>query len=436
MTELSIDTISEKDSVQYSKCENFWHMLRLSVPNIPPKTSQSRDGIDFVLVIDKSASMAGQKIAQVLASTESIIRNSSIPEDRFAIVTFNHIATQLSGFTSDHDALVKLLHTIQTDGSTNIPSAFGEGYSLLKMSKRQSAMFFFTDGKSNTGMGIEEFGAKITTQTTKFPTTISAFGFGNNCDKPMLKIISQSGMYYYIPENDTNGIASAFGEAVGAIIAMKAWNVHLYLNAQPGCRILETLTEFKTIAVKPAKDYDIFIGAIFSGETKHIPILVSVNKLEDIGPHSLISCTATFYDAHGHKESNILLGTTSISRGPETVPTHSQNHELIENQRERIKVSRAFKVAAEKAVLGNFEEAINVLNNTNDTIHLNNNAYYDLLKRDLDNARDDLEDHVITTSQDYGFEHGSERGGSYITTEQEEQIKKTVANSSAYAKFY
>ncbi len=111
-------------SVHYAQEDGFF-MLVLS-----PQVTQSPGAVaakDLVLVLDRSGSMYGEKIAQAKEALSFILRHLN-PEDRFAVVAFSDLPTsqsdRLRPVTSEAvgDAVV-WVNRIEADGGTNIDAA-------------------------------------------------------------------------------------------------------------------------------------------------------------------------------------------------------------------------------------------------------------------------------------------------------------------------
>ncbi|MGC8867723.1 MAG: vWA domain-containing protein [Elusimicrobiales bacterium] len=142
---------------------------------IPPT-----EGVDIMLVIDTSPSMAAQDLepnrleAAKKAGEDFVLKRK---DDRIGIVVFGGVAFLSCPLTLDHDAVIGFIRRIQlgmtkTDG-TAIGDAILVALNHLKRSKSKSKiMILLTDGRSNTGIVqdpltaarmVKEFDVKIYT---------------------------------------------------------------------------------------------------------------------------------------------------------------------------------------------------------------------------------------------------------------------------------
>ena len=133
--------------------EDGFFMLVLS-----PQVTQSPGAVvakDLVLVLDRSGSMFGEKIAQAKEALGFILQHLN-PEDRFAVVAFSDLPASQSGglrrVTSESvgDAIA-WVNRIEADGGTNIDAALSTALGLFDSEPRPRFLVFLTDGEATVG---------------------------------------------------------------------------------------------------------------------------------------------------------------------------------------------------------------------------------------------------------------------------------------------
>lgn len=127
---------------------------------VEPDPSDNTETIDkvFTLIIDRSGSMAGNKIIQARNAATFIVNNLNVG-DYFNIVAFD--ATVIS-FRPDHvpftvenqQAALQFIAGLTANSSTNISGAFTTAISQFQGSSTQQAniIIFFTDGEATAGI--------------------------------------------------------------------------------------------------------------------------------------------------------------------------------------------------------------------------------------------------------------------------------------------
>jgi len=263
--------------------------------------------VDFVVIIDISASMKlDSKLAFVQATIEYLLE---ILDDhhRFSLIVFNHSISLLSELIHTTAAnkvkILELVRGLQASGSTNISEALFQGINILakRQSKEQSrisTIMLFTDGLSNRGLSTRATLETLGQMQLPEGCVINTFGFGSDHDSKMLHAIAlrSKGVYYYVESQDD--IAATFGECVAGILSTEAYNIVVKMRGLDGGRIVTLATPYPVKELKVAKDYDIQLGLIYSGESKSLLFKLSLRKMKDpMLAHNLASITVEYINS-------------------------------------------------------------------------------------------------------------------------------------------
>ncbi|GIP36678.1 VWA domain-containing protein [Paenibacillus sp. J2TS4] len=159
--------------------------------------------LGLVLVIDKSGSMAGDKIrlAQEAASrTVDLLRE----KDTLGILAFDSSLWWVSepDKLTDKDKVIGEIQSIPADGGTEIYPALQEAYDKLKQVEAQRKhIILLTDGQSATNQSYEQLTAGMTADNI----TLSTVAIGDGADTQLLERIANlaHGRYYFTNEQST-----------------------------------------------------------------------------------------------------------------------------------------------------------------------------------------------------------------------------------------
>ena len=152
-----IYTVSEDDIgvnlLTHKEGSTGYFMLMLA-----PKFADSREVInkDIVFVLDKSGSMAGEKIEQAKDALKFCLNNLN-SGDHFGIVTFS---TGVSSYKDELEAVnmggvdeaVDFVDEIKALGGTDIESALLEALDMLSSDDHPKTIVFLTDGEPTVGV--------------------------------------------------------------------------------------------------------------------------------------------------------------------------------------------------------------------------------------------------------------------------------------------
>ncbi len=191
--------------------------------------------LNLSLVLDKSGSMEGQKIADLRTAAKLAI-DQLAPEDYVSLITFDDTATVAfpSQQAADKKALKATVERIRDGGGTHI--SFGISKGLIELEKMQaparvSRMILLTDGET---FGDEEGCRELAKQAGDAGIPISAFGLGEDWIEELLDDIADAsgGSSDYIDEPEK--IADAFQRTVATVQAAVVQNAKLILRLAAG----------------------------------------------------------------------------------------------------------------------------------------------------------------------------------------------------------
>ncbi len=165
---------------------------------------------DIVFVMDKSGSMASDKLDQAKKALRFCVENLN-KNDRFEIIPFSTEATSLFGKveqlnTSNKQKAIDFIDDINPIGGTNIEEALDLALSAQETnSKRPFFVVFMTDGKPTIGETEEDPLLKKVAAMNKKNVRIFTFGIGTNLNTHLLdKITASTNAYrtYVLPDED------------------------------------------------------------------------------------------------------------------------------------------------------------------------------------------------------------------------------------------
>jgi Ca-activated chloride channel family protein len=204
--------------------EDGYYMLQVS-PS-PRSRTEAVLAKDIVIVLDRSGSMAGDKIVQAREAARYIIHNLNA-NDRFNLISYNSQTSPcFSGLRpvsrSNIASAMSAIDRIEADGSTNIYAAlergmdqFSSDYSSRDVEfarRRPSYLIFLTDGLPTTGNTSENDILSNTRKANRADVRLFAFGVGYDVNVRLLdNLVNQNhGKSGYVkPDEDIEAKVSA-----------------------------------------------------------------------------------------------------------------------------------------------------------------------------------------------------------------------------------
>jgi len=151
--------------------------------DIKPASSANlvRAPFNLSLVIDRSTSMRGRRLENVLAAATMIVEKLS-PDDFFSVVTFSDRASVVVGSSSQQDKAIILnqLRKIEASGGTEVFRGLEAGYrelSRVPLKDHTNHLILLTDGHT---YGDSDACLEIVREGASDGISLSAFGIGTD----------------------------------------------------------------------------------------------------------------------------------------------------------------------------------------------------------------------------------------------------------------
>lgn len=377
MTEMNqiMNLVPEFSAVAANESRTIGVVASFTATNVV--SDDERLPVRLSAVLDKSGSMAGQKLDLVKATTQFMVQQLT-PADSLGIVCYDTEVEETLAFrqvsadvkTEAHNLVEKI-----RDGScTNLSGGLFRGVEqILSAAKAPTpeglekwpvdAVFLFTDGQANVGITEPAAICKML-QTVLQPTgkkiKIHTFGFGEDHSPTLLKQVADvsGGDYYYIRSEEE--IPTAFAEALGGLLSVAAQNLEITFSAaHPGVAIENVHTAFPTTQL-PSGDYKVTIGDLYSEERKDLLLSIRLPPQPNAPstPTPLLTMTAKYMDVT--KGTFATLTRTLALPRPEVAEEESPNPEVL-TQRQRWQTTQAMQEAMQMAERGNLLGAQQVL---------------------------------------------------------------------------
>jgi VWFA-related protein len=152
------------------------------------------------IILDRSESMAGEKIAK---ARESVLRFLSLmePGDRASFITFSDTVEQIEPLTGDIERLKQDAEKVASGGHTALFDAIAAGVASVEGVPGRRAVIVLTDGKANRGtLDINQAVAAA----IKANVSIYVIGLGRDVRAARLEGIAEQsgGVYFFTPKAD------------------------------------------------------------------------------------------------------------------------------------------------------------------------------------------------------------------------------------------
>ncbi len=210
-----------------------------------------RRSVNLAFVLDRSGSMAGDKIRLARAAVEDAIGRLRA-DDRFAVVAYDdRVDVVVPGSLATPDArsaAIERIRSIDARDSTDLAGGWLRGCEQVATDLRPDGVnrcLLLTDGLANVGMTDPDELRHHAGELRARGVSTTTFGVGRDFDEVLLAGMAEAGAghFYFIAEGSS--IPDYMTSEVGETLAITARDVVLDVSAPAGVEI-EALTAFPT----------------------------------------------------------------------------------------------------------------------------------------------------------------------------------------------
>ncbi|MBJ6760584.1 VWA domain-containing protein [Myxococcaceae bacterium JPH2] len=358
-------TLTGKLSGSYVKAgasEAFaWFELTARQPE-----KMKRVPVNLALVVDRSGSMSGQKLADAKRAAAELVRQLQ-PGDRLALV---HYGTDVKALPSKviseatRADLLSEIAAIRDEGSTNISGALTLAAAAVKPFAETypvSRVILVSDGQPTEGLLTTPQLLAVVRHMREEGITVSALGVGRDFNEVLMRGMAEQGGGFTGFIDDSARLAEIFTHELEQATGTVARGVELALTLPPSVRDVEVmgLTATRTGDQVRVPLYDL-AGA--QSVRVVVKLTLATQVAEGAPAVPVLSASANYVDvARDTKASSALTLTAQVTTDEAQVRAHLDRDVRVHAI--RAMGAKQMLLAADEMRKGNQQQAMGMLDN-------------------------------------------------------------------------
>ncbi len=219
--------------------------LRISVRGIQNDSSEHRIPANIALVIDRSGSMRGNKIARARDAANMAINRLSATDIASVIVFDDKIDTLVKATrVRDPDKFHVRIDNIRAGGKTAIYAAVKEAAREIRRNKsprRLNRIILMSDGRANVGPSklhhFEELGERLGQEGI----SVSTIGLGNGYNEDLMSELAATSDGNHAFARTASDLTKIFNQEFDELLSVTGQDIEIIIRTQSGVVPLRTL---------------------------------------------------------------------------------------------------------------------------------------------------------------------------------------------------
>ena len=287
--------------------------LKVSVTGGEAPTLEERAPINVAIVLDRSSSMSGEKIARARdAAKIAIARLQS--NDTVSVISYDAVvevlvpATKLTDKQFVYDAIDK----ITPRGSTALFAGVSKGAEELRKFKNEEAInrvILLSDGQANVGPQSPQELGDLGTSLAKEGISVTTIGLGNGYNEDLMNklALNSDGNHSFVA---TPGeLAQVFDQELGGLLSVVAQNITLTVELAEGVRPVRSLGRESNII---GQSVTVTFNQLYAEQNKFLLLEVETAPRDGEQDQLIANSEVSYFDLS--KNETAKAATQSVAR--------------------------------------------------------------------------------------------------------------------------
>jgi Ca-activated chloride channel homolog len=369
---MQADFVLDYDVLTVEQAQKLYLMARFV--SGPAPDNQRRRPLNLSLVIDRSGSMGGDKIAYTRQAAQFLVQNLGT-SDILSVVLYNEgVETLIQPEKVSHkDVISQRIGAIKAKGMTNLSGGWLEGTKHVTQGLNSSSLnrvLLMSDGLANQGITNKEKLVTLAKQKLEQGISTTTMGLGTDFNEDLLMAMADAGggAYYFIESPEVAPLI--FEEELQGLLSLVGQNLLVSLELTD---YVQNVTQLNAYPMHTdGRRISFRLGDIFGDEVKSLILELSIPALHEVGQQQIATLRFEYDELQENRtEHRIQEVPIYINIAPATDLPASVNSEVKQSVL-LLKAAQARREAVGAADRGEYQSASQVLRRAADAINESN----------------------------------------------------------------
>lgn len=359
--------------------------LRVKVAALAPEVAGNNTPLNLAVVVDRSGSMGGPRIASVRRATEALYTMLS-PNDVFSLVSYDNEVDTLvyPDLVSNQRGVQQIIAQLRTGGSTALAAGYERGATLagdFQGDDRLTRIMLLSDGQANAGETRPHKLAEMANRFAADGVQTTAIGIGDDYNEELMGALADAGGGSAHVIETPDDATSVFVEELGYLKSTVASQLRLQWEPARSVLDMNLLNNYR----ETREGWQ--LGNVYSAQEKAAVLELSLDALPE-GEHDLGRFVLCWRNAEGveHRVTTMLL----VNAVPAIDAANAERNEDVLEAWAFVALANATGEAIRHADAGDFDQAASAIQAMADAIDALG-LTSDRMRREVRDARERIE---------------------------------------------
>ena len=252
-------------------------VVKITLDAPPPPEKSMRPAVNLAIVLDRSGSMAGQKLERAKDAAIEALRHLG-PMDMFSVVVYDHNVSTV--VTAQHAKNIEWIEgrirQIRSGGNTALFGGVSQGAAEVRKNLDGNyvhRIILLSDGIANVGPSSPEDLGRLGAALIKEDISVTTVGVGTDYNEDLMTSLSQNsdGNTYFV--ESSRDLSRIFTAELGDVLSVVAKKVNIIIELPNGVKPLNIIGREGRIK---GRMVELSLNQLYGSQEKYVLIEVEI----------------------------------------------------------------------------------------------------------------------------------------------------------------